>query len=190
MPSGLLAFNGRSITILVHCLNRDKEERSEGEADKHILCQFMPAPSSSLRIAVKIPKIGTRQENLTYPLLDQNIAFRSLGTARCEPQRPCRGVAVLQRDVTQSHLKTSGRRTWPPLRLLAGQTGLQGGVSRQGDIPGQRGGGRQASVWERGAAPPALPMVLASAVECSTCMSTESKNKMTFIRCFKECSGM
>jgi len=41
-----------------------------------------------------------------------------------------------------------------------------------------------------GAALPALPMVLASAVECFTCMSTESKNKMTFIRCFKECSAM
>lgn len=36
----------------------------------------------------------------------------------------------------------------------------------------------------------ALPMVLAGAVECFTCMSSKSKTKMTFIRCFKECSGM
>lgn len=57
-------------------------------------------------------------------------------------------------------------------------------------ISGQQGGAWWIGVWEAGAALLALPMVLASAVECFTCMSTESKNKMTFIRCFKECSGM
>lgn len=39
-------------------------------------------------------------------------------------------------------------------------------------------------MWE------ALPMLLASTAKCFTCVSTESKTKMTFIRCFKGCSGM
>lgn len=67
-PSGLLAFNGRYITILVYCLSRNKEENSEGEVDK-LVSVLMPAPSS-LRIAIKIPKMGTIQEYLTHPLLD------------------------------------------------------------------------------------------------------------------------
>lgn len=55
---------------------------------------------------------------------------------------------------------------------------------------GSVGGVRWVGVWEAGAALPALPMVLAGTVECFTCMSRESKTKMTFIKCFKECSGM
>lgn len=54
--------------MLVYCLSRNKEENSEGEVDK-LVSVLMPAPSS-LRIAIKIPKMGTIQEYLTHPLLD------------------------------------------------------------------------------------------------------------------------
>lgn len=106
--------------------------------------------------------------------------------ARHHP-KPCHRVGVLH------HPK--------PLEAMGSSTGLsvkpQPGVLAWGPCSraqrGRLGSARRRAVrrcGKLGAALPALPMVLASTAECFTCLSSESRNKMTFIRCFKECSGM